>query len=127
MLRPFSWDDEEYQTMTMTDGLNVYEENNKVVVEASVPGIPEEKLDITYEDGVLTISGKHEETEEEKKQNRLVHKMQRVSSFHYTTYLPRAIDEKKLEAQVKNGVVTITAPVAETAKARKVLVKKNTK
>jgi len=122
------WDDErEWPEMTQTEGLNVYEEDNKVVVEASVPGIPEEKLDITYEDGVLTISGKSEEVEEEKQKNRVVHKKQRVTSFSYTTYLPRAIEEKKLEASVKDGVLTVTAPVAETAKARKITIKKTSK
>jgi len=126
--RPLMWDDErEWPEMTQTEGLNVYEEDNKVVVEASVPGIPEEKLDITYEDGVLTISGKSEEVEEEKQKNRVVHKKQRVTSFSYTTYLPRAIEEKKLEASVKDGVLTVTAPVAETAKARKITIKKTSK
>ncbi len=125
-MKPLHWDEEnEWPELTMTEGLNVYEEDNKVVVEASVPGIPEEKIDIVYEDGVLTVSGKSEETEEEKKKNRIVHKMQRVASFNYTTYLPRAIDEKNIEATVKNGVVRITAPVAETAKAKKIIIKKH--
>ncbi|PIY72128.1 hypothetical protein COY87_02580 [Candidatus Roizmanbacteria bacterium CG_4_10_14_0_8_um_filter_33_9] len=125
-LRPLNWDDEqEWPELTMTEGLNVFEEDNKVVVEAAVPGIPEEKVDITYEDGVLTISGKQEEHEEEKKKNRVVHKMQRVSSFSYTTYLPRAIDEKNIEATVKDGVVRITAPVADAVKAKKILIKKS--
>ncbi|MFA5135960.1 MAG: Hsp20/alpha crystallin family protein [Patescibacteria group bacterium] len=126
-LRPLMWQDEEYPDMTMTDGLNVYEESNKVYVEASVPGIPEDRLDITYEDGVLKIAGRYEEKEEEKKKNRVVHKMQRVTSFSYTTYLPRAIDEKKLEAVVKDGVLTVSAPVADAAKARKIQVKKSSK
>lgn len=127
-LRPFSWDDEEsWPELTMTEGLNVFEENNQVVVEASVPGISEDKLDITYEDGVLHISGKSEEKEEEKNKGRVVHKMQRVSSFDYTTYLPRPIDESKIEAVVKDGVVRITAPIAEAAKAKRIPVKTSAK
>lgn len=117
------WDQEEWPELTMTDGINVYEEAGNVIVEASVPGIPEEKLDITYEDGVLRIHGKSEETEEEKKKNRVIHKMQRISSFEYSTYLPRPIDEKQIEATVKNGVLTIKAPVAEAAKPKKIAVK----
>jgi len=125
-LRPLNWEDEqEWPELTMTEGLNVFEEDNKVVVEAAVPGIPEDKIDITYEDGVLTITGKYEEREEEKKKNRIVHKMQRVSSFNYTTYMPRAIDEKRIEATVKDGVVRISAPVAEAAKAKRITIKKS--
>jgi HSP20 family protein len=117
------FDDEEWPTLTMTEGLNVYEEDNNVVVEASVPGIPENKLDITYEDGVLHIEGQTEEKEEEKKKNRVIHRMQRVASFNYTTYLPRPIDEKKIDATVKNGVLVVKAPIAEEAKAKKIMVK----
>jgi HSP20 family protein len=124
--QPF-FEEEEWPQLTMTEGLNVYEENNGVVVEASVPGIPEDKLEITYEDGVLHIEGRSEEKEEEKKKDKIVHRMQRVSSFNYTTYLPRPIDENKIEATVKNGVLTIRAPIAEAAKAKRIPVKTSSK
>lgn len=117
------WQEDDWSDITMTEGLNVYEENNSVIVEASLPGIPEDKIEITYEDGVLHIQGKVEEKEEEKKKGRIVHKMQRVASFNYTTYLPRPIDDKKIDATVKNGVLTIKAPVAETAKPKKIPVR----
>ncbi len=120
--RPF-FDEDEWPELTMTEGLNVYEENGNVMVEASVPGIPEDKLEITYEDGVLHIQGKSEEKTEEKKKNRIVHKMQRISSFDYSTYLPRPIDEKKIEAEIKNGVLTVKAPIAEAAKPKRISVK----
>ncbi|KXK08601.1 MAG: Acid shock protein [Microgenomates bacterium OLB22] len=111
----------------MTQGLNVYEEENNVMVEASVPGIPEDKLEITYEDGVLHIYGRVDVKDEEKKRNRVVHRMQRVSSFDYTTYLPRPIDNTKIEATVNNGVLTIKAPIAEEAKPKRIPVKTGTK
>ncbi len=120
-------ENDEWPELTMTEGLNVYEEAGNVIVEASVPGISEDKLEITYEDGVLRISGKSEEVEEEKKRKRVVHKMQRVSSFEYGTYLPRPIDEKKIEATVKQGVLTIKAPVAEAAKPKRITVKTHEK
>jgi HSP20 family protein len=120
-------DTDQWPELTMTEGLNVYEEAGNVIVEASVPGIPEDKLDITYEDGVLRISGKSEEKEEEKRKNRVIHKMQRVSSFEYSTYLPRPIDDKKIEADVRNGVLVITAPIAEAAKPKKIAVKTHSK
>ena len=121
------FEEEEWPELTMTEGLNVYEEGNDVIVEASVPGIPEDKLSITYEDGVLHIEGRLEEKEEEKKKHKVIHRMQRVSSFNYTTYLPRPIDEGKIDAVVKNGVLTVRAPIAEAAKAKKIPVKTTTK
>lgn len=123
MMQPFFEDIEDWPELTMTQGLNVYEEDDKVIVKAAVPGIPENKLDITYEDGILHISGRVEETEEEKKKKKVVYRKQMISSVDYTTYLPRAIDPGKIDAEVKDGVVTIQAPVAETAKPKKIMVK----
>lgn len=121
------WEQDQWPELTMTEGLNVYEEAGNVIVEASVPGIPEDKLEITYEDGVLRITGKTEEKEEEKKKNRVIHRMQRVSSFEYSTYLPRPINESKIEADVKNGVLKVTAPIAEAAKPKRIAVKTHSK
>lgn len=121
--KPFLWDEDEWPEMKMTSGLNVYEEGDKVVVEAAVPGISSDKIKVKYEDGVLRISAHSENKEVEKKQNRIVHQWSKVSSFEYTTYLPRPIDTKSLEAKVKDGVITISASVAETAKAKEIEVK----
>jgi HSP20 family protein len=124
LFRPLLTEGQEtWPELTVTEGLNVFEEDNKVVVEASVPGVGADKIDITYEDGVLHISGQVEEKEVEKEKKRIVHQRQRVASFKYTTMLPRPIDQKSIEAKVENGVVTITAAVAEAAKPKKIPVK----
>ncbi len=120
-------EDNEWPQLTMTEGLDVYEEAGYVIVEASVPGIPENKLEITYEEGVLHVKGRSEEKEEEKSKNRIVHKMQRVSSFEYSTYLPRPVDDSQMEATVKNGVLIVKAPIAETAKSKRIPVKTSSK
>lgn len=124
-LKPFfSWEDEEdMPELTMTEGLDVYEEDDNIVVKAAVPGVPADKVEVTFEDGVLRIKGKVEEKKEEKEKRRVVYRMDRVVSFDYTTTLPRAVDEKTLEAKVENGVVVITAKIAEAAKPKKIPVK----
>ncbi len=122
--RPTLWEEEEeWPTMTMTEGLDVYEEDDKVIVKAAVPGVPADKVDVTFEDGVLRIKAKVEEKEEEKKKRKVVYRMDRVASFDYTTTLPRPVDEKSIEARVENGVVIITAKIAEEAKPKKIPVK----
>jgi HSP20 family molecular chaperone IbpA len=106
--RPMLWEEEEeWPEITMTEGLDVYEEDDKVIVKAAVPGIPADKVEVTYEDGVLRIRGKYEEKEEEKKKRKVVYRMDRVTSFDYTTTLPRPVDEKSIEAKVENGVVVV--------------------
>jgi len=122
-IRPFLWDEEDWPEVNSSEGLNVYEEDNKVFVEAALPGLSEENVKVTYEDGVLRISGRREEKKEDKEKGRLVHQWNKVSSFDYTTYLPRPIDVKTLDASLTNGVLTISGEVAPEAKPKEVKVK----
>lgn len=121
--KPFLWDEDEWPEMKMNSGLNVYEEGDRVIVEAAVPGIPSDKIKVTYEDGVLRVSARSEEKDVEKKGKRIVHQWNKVASFEYTTYLPRPIDTKSIDAKVKDGVITISSKVAETAKSKEIQVK----
>lgn len=106
------------------NGLNIYETDNDVVVEAQVPGIPEDKVEVSVEGGVLSISGSYEETEEEKDKKKVVYKNTRQTSFNYTTSLPRLVDANKAAATVDNGVVKVTIPKVEEEKPKKILVSK---
>lgn len=122
-LLPSLWDEEEWQPFTSgSHGIDVYETDNDVVVKAPVPGIPVENVDVSFEDGILRIRGRHEEKEEDKKRKKVVHQSQRVTSFDYATTLPRPVDVAKVQAEVSNGVVTVTAPLATEAKPRKITV-----
>lgn len=118
------WEDEEnWPQVKVTEGLDVYETDSDVVVKAAVPGVPADKVEVTFEDGVLRIKAKVEEKKEEKEKKRVVYKQERMSYFDYTTTLPRAVEADKITAEVSDGVVTIKAPIAEAAKARKITVK----
>jgi len=121
---PSLWEEEEeWPELTVTEGLDVYETENEVVVKAAVPGVPADKVEVTFEDGVLRIRGKVEETEEEKKRKKVVYRAQRMAAFDYTTTLPRAVDSEKIQAEVKDGVVTVKAPIAAQAKPKKITIK----
>ena len=121
---PTLWEEEEeWPELTVTEGLDVYETENEVVVKAAVPGVPADKVEVTFEDGVLRIRGKVEETEEEKKRKKVVYRTQRMAAFDYTTTLPRAVDAEKIQAEVKDGVVTVKAPIATQAKPKKIAVR----
>lgn len=124
-MRPFfsPFEDEEWPEIKMTEGLDVYEEGDQVVVKAAVPGVAADQVEVTFEDGVLRISARTESTEEEKKKKKVIYRMDRVASFDYTTTLPRAIDAKSLDAKVENGVVIITGKIAEEAKPKKIAVR----
>ncbi len=116
-------EEEEWPELTVTEGLDVYETENEVVAKAAVPGVPADKIEVTFEDGVLRIRGKVEETEEEKKRKKVVYRAQRMAAFDYTTTLPRAIDAGKIQAELEDGILTVRAPITATAKTKKITVK----
>ncbi len=118
---PFGFE-EDWSELTMTQGINVYEQDDKVTVEAPMPGVAEQDIHVEYEDGILRLSGRHEVNEEDKKK-RMYHRMQKISSFSYSTTLPKTIDVNSIEASIKNGVVVVEARVAEEVKPRKITVK----
>lgn len=127
--RLFSVFDEEeaWPQLRLTEGLDVYETDTDVVIKAAVPGVPADQVHITFEDGVLRIKAKLEETKEEKDKKKVIYRQQKVSSFDYTTTLPRAVDSDHVSAEVKDGVITITAPISEAARPKTITVKSGDK
>jgi HSP20 family protein len=124
---PNVWNDEEWPDVTMNDGIDVFETENEIVVKAAVPGVPADHVDVTFEDGVLRIKARSDETKEEKEKRKVVYRQQRVSSFDYTTTLPRAVDGSNIQAEVNDGVVVVKAPIAPAAKPKKIAVKTKAK
>lgn len=129
---PSIFDDEDWSLSTdwpelsTSKGLDIYETDEAVVVEAAVPGVPEDKVDVTVEGNVISIKAAHEEKEEEKKKKR-TYKSSRQTSFNYSTSLPRMVDSSNAQAEVDNGVVKITVPKTEEEKPKRIEVKKKTK
>lgn len=114
----------DWPSISSDSGLNIYETENDVVVEAAVPGISEDHVDISIEGNILTISAQQKETEEDKEKKKMIYKSTRKSSFSYSTSLPRMVDGDNAQAEVDNGVVTVRIPKAETEKRKKISVKK---
>ena len=121
-----NWLSQLFDTGTST-GLDVYETNDAIVVEAQVPGIKEENIEINIDGNVLTINATQKETEEQKDKKKTVYKSTRQTSFSYSTNLPRIVDPSKAEAEVEQGVLKITIPKSEEDKPKKIEVKKKTK
>ena len=121
-----NWLSQWFDTGTST-GLDVYETNDAIVVEAQVPGIKEENIEINIDGNVLTINATQKETEEQKDKKKTVYKSTRQTSFSYSTNLPRIVDPSKAEAEVEQGVLKITIPKSEEDKPKKIEVKKKTK
>jgi HSP20 family molecular chaperone IbpA len=122
-----NWLSQWFDTGTSSTGLDIYETDDSVVVEAQVPGIKEENIEVNIEGNVLTINASQEETEEQKKKKKTVYKSTRQTSFNYSTNLPRIVDSTKAEAEIEGGVIKITVPKSEEGKPKKIEVKKKGK
>jgi HSP20 family protein len=107
----------------VAEGMDIYETEEAVIVKAPVPGVAPDEVSVTFEGGVLRLQGRHEETEEERKEKRTIYREQRLTAFDYSTTLPRAVEADKITAEVKDGVVTVIAPLAKEAKLKKIAVR----
>lgn len=101
--------------------LDIVKDEDKVTVQASLPGINPDDIDVTIEDGVLTIKAETH-SEDERKDGEYVVRERRVGSFHRSLRLSEHVDTDKVEPRYENGVLTITLPVAEAKKAKRLKV-----
>ena len=103
--------------------LDVAEDEDEFLVQASLPGITPEDIEVTLDDQTLTISGKMSQ-EEEIAEKRYHLRERRFGSFARSITLPVAVDADKVEAVNENGVLTLHLPKVETVKAKKITVTK---
>lgn len=106
----------------MAPKINVLEKGQNIVVKVEVPEVKEEDLDIEVSDDMITISGERKD-EKETKDEDYYHKETHYGSFSRSVNLPSAVIADKAEAEVKNGVLTVTIPKVEEKKAKKVQIK----
>lgn len=113
-----------FESMLAPD-IDVSETDKEIQVSAELPGVEEKDVDVTLADGRLTIKGEKKQESEEK--DKEFHRVERsYGSFERTLSLPDEIDENKVSATFKNGVLSVTIAKKKGAKpaAKKIAVKK---
>jgi HSP20 family protein len=101
--------------------LDVYEQDDGLVLKASVPGMNPEELEVTVTGDVLTIQGEHKETTAGEARNYL-RREHRYGSFCRQLTLPAGIDTGKINASYENGVLVLELPKREEVKPRTIRV-----
>ena len=101
--------------------VDVTEDEDEYVVQASTPGIAEEDLEITIENNVLTIAGEFK-TEVKKEGAQYLVRERRAGQFRRSITLPATIDEGATSAKFDEGVLSIHLPKAEVAKPKRIAV-----
>ena len=102
--------------------LDISERKDAYVVTVEVPGVNADDLDITLEDGLLTIQGERHVTSESSEQQ--FHRVERrYGSFRRSITLPSQVQADAIEASFENGVLEVVVPKAEEAKPKKITVR----
>ncbi|GBE05746.1 spore protein SP21 [bacterium BMS3Abin10] len=104
-----------------TPPVDIIEGKDSLFLVADMPGVDENSVDITLEKDILTVYGKVEP--EIPDNHRLVSSEYGIGDYQRIFTLSDEIDRERIEAAVKNGVLRLTLPKAETAKTRKIPVK----
>jgi HSP20 family protein len=97
--------------------VNVSEDNDKFDVELSAPGFEKGDFKIEADNKVLTISAEHK-VENESEGKTFTRKEFSYGSFRRTFSLPEAVNDEKIDAKYVNGILKITMPKKDEAKAK---------
>ena len=103
-----------------TPAVDIYETGYGMVLLADMPGVSKGGVEISVEREGLTIRGHIDESEES---GRKLYSEFRSGDYYREFRLGSEIDTEKIEAKIKDGVLTLTLPKAESAKPRKIEVK----
>jgi HSP20 family protein len=108
-------------TQTWMPAVDVWETEQELVYAFDLPGIPEEDIDVEFEDGALTVSAerKREETVDT---DRFYRYERRFGSFSRTIGLPQGVSEDGISAKYENGVLEVHVRKPEQPKPRRIQV-----
>jgi len=116
------WDDFMKDFVPVQTGeMEMYEDDDNVVVKLKAAGFEPEQIDISIEGKVLSITGKIEmEKEEEDNKRKYYYKEMRNESFTRSITLPTTVKSEEIKAEIKNGILKVTLPKAEEVKPKKI-------
>ena len=101
--------------------LDVSSDDKAVIIRSAVPGVKEEDLNIEVQDGVLTISAETRYEHEDKQEN--WHRRElRYGKFSRSVRLPEDVKSDEADAQLENGMLTVTIPKKSPSPVQKIAV-----
>src|SRR5215211_6010814 len=98
--------------------VDVLTKDDNLVIRAELPGLKQEDVDITLQNGLLTISGEHKVDEEQERGGYHIRE-RRYGSFRRSITLPEGTDESKIHARFEEGVLEVTVEGAAIEQAPK--------
>lgn len=101
--------------------VDLIDQKEEIVLRADLPGLDEKDIEVTVQDGTLTIRGQRKEEKEEKKED--YYNERAYGAFTRTLALPAGVDRERIKATFAKGVLEVHLPKAKEAKGTKIEVK----
>ena len=116
----FDWTDRNYSALgSSLPSVNLKETDTKLEIELAAPGMKKEDFKVEIDNNILAISSeKREEKEEKNKNEDYVRKEFNYQSFYRSFSLPDYVDENKVDANYKDGILHVTVSKKEGAKKK---------
>jgi len=102
--------------------IDSYQTEDEVIIKAPIAGVNPEDLEVTITDDVVTIKGERHGSDNISRENYFVQECY-WGSFSRSYVLPTSVDADNSEAQLKNGILTITIPKLSKSRARRLSIK----
>lgn len=119
---PWQGDSSSIATSVWSPAVDLKEEPDKFVLKADLPGVDPKDIEVTMEDGVLTIKGERRfESEQERQGYKRIERA--YGTFYRRFALPDTAEADKIEARSENGVLHVVIPKHERAQPRQITVK----
>ncbi len=118
---PSNWPGEESSIGGWEPSADIFDQDEKIVIKADLPGVDKKDIHIDLKDNVLTLEGERSH-ENEVKEDRYCRKERVHGKFRRSFMLPEGLDPEKIKAEYTDGVLNIDIPKPEETKAKKISV-----
>lgn len=113
--------DEGMRTGMWTPAVDIYEKNDSVMVKAELPGVEKDQISVEVKDGILTLRGERKLERDVKEES--YHRIERAyGSFLRSFSLPVSVEQDKVTAKFKDGVLEVELPKKEKANPKQIKV-----
>lgn len=119
---PSIWDNSMFVTPSSVSA-DLWEDKDNVFVKMALPGIKKEDIKINVMADSITISGNTKTEEESSKEDKKYYFRSMESSYEQSFNLPTKVDSNMVEAEFKDGVLTVKMPKAEEVKPKEIEIK----
>jgi len=121
-LKSYNDEDGSVATANWAPSVDITEDENGFNLLADIPGVKPEDIEVSMDNGVLTIKGERSAEEKTEKEN--FRRVERQYGMFYRRFtLPETANAEKIEAHSEHGVLKVTIPKQEVAQARRISVK----